>query len=102
MKRIIDGRMYNTETATLVGHYNNGCSYSDFHVIDESLYIKKTGEWFLYGFGGAMTEYAVKCEDGMTGGSARIISFTDDEAKKWLEKYNLVDEYIKYFGEPEE
>ena len=102
MKRIIEGKMYNTETATRVGHYSNGYSYTDFHVIDEYLYIKKTGEWFFYGSGGAMTEYAVTCEDGMTGGGSKIIPFTDDEAKEWLEEHNLVDEYIKYFGEPEE
>ena len=49
-----------------------------------------------------MTEYVVICKDGMTGGGSKIIPFTEDEAKEWLEKHNLVDEYIKYFGEPEE
>ena len=47
MKRIIEGKMYNTETATRVGHYSNGYSYTDFHVIDEYLYIKKQVSGFF-------------------------------------------------------
>jgi len=102
MKKRIDGRMYNTETATCVGYYGNGYGTTDFHAINEYIYIKKTGEWFFYGSGGAMTEYAVQDEDGMTGGGSKIIPFTEDEAKEWLAEHNLVDEYIQYFGEPEE
>jgi len=94
--------MYNTDTATCVASYSNGCGSTDFHNINEEIYIKKTGEWFLAGSGGAMTEYAVQAEDGMTGGGSKIIPFTEDEAKEWLAEHNRVDEYIKYFGEPEE
>ncbi len=101
MKQIINGRMYNTDTATHVASYSNGCGKGDFHNIDEGIYIKKTGEWFLDGSGGAMTKYAEQDGDGWCGGR-KIIPFTEDEAKEWLSKHNRVDEYIKYFGEPEE
>lgn len=101
MKRIINGKMYNTETATCVAHYSNGYGTGDFNNIDEDIYIKKTGEWFLDGSGGAMTVYAEAEGDGWYGGR-QIIPFTDDEAKDWLSEHKCVDEYIKYFGEPEE
>ena len=101
MKRIIDGKMYNTETATCVASYSNGYGSGDFKVIDEDIYIKKTGEWFLEGHGGAMTEYAEPDGNGMCG-SRKIIPYTDLMAKQWLLEHNFVDEYIKYFGEPEE
>lgn len=41
MKKIIDGKMYNTETATEIHHFNNGLPYSDFNYLEESLYKKK-------------------------------------------------------------
>lgn len=101
MKRIIEGRVYNTETATYVASYSNGYGTGDFCAIEEKIYIKRTGEWFLDGSGGAMTKYAEWEDDGCYGGR-ELIPFTDDEAKEWLSKHNFVDEYIKYFGEPEE
>lgn len=56
MKKIINGKMYNTETATELGNFWNGLSTNDFRNLSETLYRKKNGEFFLYGQGGAMTE----------------------------------------------
>jgi hypothetical protein len=47
MKKIINGKMYNTETALLVGTCWNGLSSSDFACETVCLYRKKTGEYFL-------------------------------------------------------
>lgn len=101
MKSIIEGRLYNTETATRVACYSNGRTGHDFRRIDEELYIKKTGEWFLERYGGPLTEYA-EVEGNNRSGRTVIIPFTEDEAKDWLAKYDYVDQYIEYFGEPEE
>ncbi len=48
MKKIINGKRYDTETAKLIGSdgYSNP---SDFNYWSEDLYQKKTGEFFLYG-----------------------------------------------------
>lgn len=102
MKKIIDGRMYNTDTATCVATYDNGCSYDDLDYISEDLFIKKNGEWFIYGAGGARTNYSVSCGSNWWRGGSSIIPLTEEEAKEWLEEHDFVDEYIKYFGEPEE
>lgn len=45
MKSIINGKMYNTETATEVATYRNGRSYSDFLYVEETLYRKKQGNF---------------------------------------------------------
>ena len=58
MKQIINGKTYNTETATELGHYWNGLSDSDFRHISESLYRTKNGRYFLAGEGGPMTRYS--------------------------------------------
>lgn len=102
MKKIIDGRMYNTETATRVAHYANGYSRGDLDFVSEGLYIKKNGEWFIHGDGGARSKYSVSIGSNSWGGGSAIIPFTEEDAKKWMEDHDFVDEYIKYFGEPEE
>lgn len=43
MKKIINGKMYNTETATKLGDFWNGLSKSDFRQLSETLYRKKNG-----------------------------------------------------------
>lgn len=107
MKKIIsstyflNGRKYDTETAKCVGNWNNGYSCNDFKYVKESLYCKKTGEFFLYGEGGAMTEYA-ESYAGNTYGSERIIPLTEDEAKEWAENKLDADDYESIFGPVEE
>lgn len=101
MRSIINGRMYNTDTAVCVAHYSNGRKRSDFHYLRETLYLKKTGEWFLFGRGGAMSKYFVM-RGRWQGGGSETIPFTEDEAKKWLSKHGFTDQYTKYFGKPEE
>ena len=102
MKKIINGKKYDTDTAREVGYDNNGLLYSDFFYIEETLYKKKTGEFFLRGRGGAATKYA-ECKPGKFSGSGKaIVPLTEDEAKKWAEDHLTVEEYEGIFGEAEE
>ena len=66
-----------------------------------NLISKKTGEYFLYGEGGALTEYARSVCGGSTGGS-RIIPLTEEGAKNWAMDHLECDEYEALFGEVEE
>ena len=93
--------MYNTETATLVGEYQF-LYQSDYEYEREELYIKKTGEWFIYGEGGPLSKYREKYGSSSWCGGDVIKPLTENEAREWLEDNNCTDEYIKYFGEPEE
>ena len=101
MKKIIEGKMYNTETADLIDTYSNGLSNRDFRNLSETLYRKKNGEFFLCGEGGPMTEYRERCGD-MWGSGKSIIPITEAKAKEWLESHSDADTYIEVFGEPEE
>ena len=101
IKKIINGKMYNTETATELGEFWNGLSTNDFRNLSETLYRKKSGEFFLYGQGGAMTEYS-RPVGNMTCGGEKIIPFTEEQAKRWAEERLNANEYIEIFGEPEE
>ena len=101
MKKIINGRKYDTETAKEVGCWSNGYPCSDFNHCKETLYLKKTGEYFLYGEGGALTQYARSVFGGTTGGS-RIIPMTEESAKEWTMEHLECDECEALFGEVEE
>ena len=50
MKKIINGKKYDTDTAKCVGHDSFGCR-GDFRYWFEQLYQKQTGEFFIYGDG---------------------------------------------------
>jgi len=101
MKKIINGKLYNTETATELGSYWNGYPHGDFSFVMETLYIKKTGEYFLHGEGGPLTEYCNYVGNNRCFGSD-ICPYTKAEAKEWAAKVLSVEEYEKIFGEVEE
>lgn len=104
MRRIIDGRLYDTDTARQVGStwHTDGFRRGDFHYYEEEMYRKRTGEYFLHGWGGAETKYAEPV--GLTGlqGGEGIVPIDQPTARQWAEDHLSVDEYIAAFGEPDE
>jgi hypothetical protein len=101
MKKIINGKRYDTETAQLIG----STSYSnrtDFYFWREELYRKKTGEFFLYGEGGPASKYSRQIEQNSWSGGKKITPLTREEAQEWAEKYLDADEYEEVFGRIEE
>lgn len=102
MNKVINGKRYDTETAELVGEWDNGHRYGEFQYECEELYRKKTGEFFLYGSGGAMSSYAVPSGNNNWTGSSKITPISIDEAKEWVERNLDADDYEKYFEIEEE
>ncbi len=87
-KRIIDGKTYNTETATLIAGRDTDerqFTYCDY------LYQTRFGAFFRY------TSLDGANEDDYE----RIIPMTPEDARKWLEEnYSYEPELIeRYFGE---
>ena len=99
MKKYINGKKYDTETAQAVGSWSNNRTYSDFSWCAETLYRKKTGEFFLYGAGGPMSHYAKSAGDNSWSGGEEIRPMSFDEARAWAEEQLDGDEYEKIFGE---
>ena len=93
MKKIIGGRRYDTATAKLAGAYESGF-IGDFDWVDERLYQKTTGEFFLAGKGGAKTRWASRTIDGYSSGEG-ILPLTLDEAREWAEEHLSVKEVEK-------
>lgn len=96
----IDNKRYNIDKAKLIAVWDNGLCAWDFDFIREMLYRKKTGEFFLYGVGGARTKYQAIDGDGKSSiGGEEIVPLTDAEAKEWLETYTDEDTYKTIFPE---
>ena len=93
--------MYNTETAKEIG-YAQFSLPGDFHFFRDTLYLKRNGEFFLYGVGGPASKYAKACGLNEWEGNESIIPLDEEEARFWCEMNLETEDYIQLFGEPEE
>lgn len=101
MKKILNGKLYDTQSAKLICDNWNGYGSGDFRYENEELYQKKNGEFFLYGEGGPLSSYSISYGGNSCYGE-RIIPMTNDEAIQWAQNNMDVDKYIEIFGEIEE
>lgn len=99
MKKVINGKVYDTNTAECVGEWSNGRYTNDFSYCSEDLYRKKTGEFFLHGDGGAMSKYAKSIGDNSWSGSEIIIPLSFESAREWAEEHLTGEKYEAIFGE---
>ena len=101
MKKIIAGRLYDTDKAEEIAKFDNDYWKTDYHWYEETLYKTDKGNYFLYGQGGALTKYRYHCADGYTAGED-ITPLTLEEAKEWGEAHMNPDYYMDEFGEVEQ
>ena len=97
MRKIMDGKRYDTETALEVCDHHNRLPRDDFNFLAETLYRTAKGNWFIYFEGGALTEHAL-----WTGNSAEynegIKSLSEDEARSFVEAHGSCDDYERFFA----
>ena len=98
MRKIINNKVYDTETAKKRGEWSNGRSHRDLSWCEEALYQKKTGEFFLHGEGGTLSRYIVQRDDNCWVGGERIIPLSVEAARIWAETHLEADEYEAMFG----
>ena len=96
MKRIIDGKTYNTETATLVCEWSEGY-LNDHKMYQEGIYITKNGRWFRAGAGGPASMYARQVDNSYIGGNG-IFPMTEEEVMHYLETRNQVEALETHFA----
>lgn len=88
MKKIINGKLYDTDQSTLIGKRRITL---DYYYCLEQLYLTRKGHYFLY-------KYAMDDDDSYTS----FYALSEEQAKKWAETYLSAEEYCHSFGEPEE
>lgn len=92
MKKIINGKRYDTEKAILIGEYDNlghgADSISDFRYWEGSLYrTPRSGRYFLAGKGGPMTRFSQSAGQNSWTGGEDLIPMSQEEALEWAEAY---------------
>lgn len=97
MKKVINSKLYNTETSTSVACWWNHYGRSDFNFEREELYRSPKGAWFIFGEGGARSPYAVQYGSVISSGED-IRPLTEKEALEWLCAKKFAEEAIEYFG----
>ena len=100
MKKIINGKVYDTEKARELG--SDGGNAGTFQAWSERLYQKRTGEFFLYGEGGPATKYARSVGLNEWSGGEKIIPLDVKAARQWVEEHLDADDYEQIFGLPDE
>lgn len=101
MRKVINGRTYNTDTSKIIGQWDNGHYGNDFKSCRERLYKNTKGAYFLHGEGGPMSKYAAP-HGNSVGWGEDIIPMTAEEAREWAEQHLDADEYEDEFGEAPE
>ena len=99
MKKIIDGKLLDTENAYCVGAYrfeNDGIQQ-----ICITLYRNGQGEYFLHEKYGDVLMCCKSESFNERDGRESIATLSVDAAKAWTERYLNEEEFIKEFGKPQ-
>jgi hypothetical protein len=101
MKQIINGKVYNTQSATRIDTHCNGMAVKDFYYLWEALYVTKKGAFFLHRDGGAASSCNRPSGTGSCG-DERLERVTKDEALAWCENAKTNPDTIAEFFTVEE
>jgi hypothetical protein len=99
MKKIVNGKRYDTTTAQSITSWSNNYNSNDFNYCEETLYKTKNGNYFIYGEGGAMSKYSVSVGCNGRGGSSDIVPMTKEEACEWCQERDEVDTIEEEFAD---
>lgn len=97
MKKTLDGKTYNTETAIPLANWDNRENYGDYRFENQVLYVTKKGAYFIHGRGGGGTDWGTNNGNARCGGQG-IEPISKDEALRWCEKYGAEDVIEEHFA----
>ena len=99
MKKYLNNRVYDTEKSEEIGYFENIEYRNDVSWFGETLYRKKTGEFFLHGIGNAASKYRKYVGFDSFSGDEIIIPIDYKTAEEWAKKYLSPEKYDEIFGE---
>lgn len=100
MKRVINGRVYDTDKAEEIGEASYGNS-GDFHSWEETLYKTPKGAYFVAGSGGARSKYSRQISQNTWSGGDGMEVLSSAEALEWCEKHRIDADVISTHFEVE-
>lgn len=104
MNKVINGKRYDTDKAKEIGSWESTWDFRSVNYMGETLYRKRTGEFFLHCERGMRSETAYRyCDSKMVSdGGEHIILLSYEQAQEWAEENMTGDEYEAVFGEVSE
>ncbi len=101
MKKIINNKLYNTDTAESLGQKEWG-EPTDFYYIFESLYRTSKGNFFLYRKVGAGSEFAKPIGNNSWVPREDIETLDKEQTRNWAIDYLEQSKFEEIFGVIEE
>ena len=101
MKKVIEGKLYNTDTAKLVESYGYG-NPGDLEWMEEGLYLSKKGQLFVAGEGGPKSKYSKAIGQNNWSGGEGLELLSKELALEWMEANGTVAEIEEHFEDIEE
>jgi hypothetical protein len=98
MKKVIDGKLYDTNEARCVAEFVSPECVNDFNYYEEKLFLTKNGRWFLAGAGNAMSKYSERAVGGGSQAGDGLFPLEPEEALEWLEAYGDTEDILEHFG----
>lgn len=99
MKKVIRNKVYDTDTATLIKQADHPNITNGEGPCKQSLYRKRTGDYFLY-VSGATTDtfHNLRIATQTHDREHHIYLLTYDQARAWCEAEMTADEWLKHFS----
>lgn len=88
MRKLIDGKLYDTENSTEIARWSNRSTKDDLR-LEETLYRTAEADYFICGKGGSLTPYAKHDGEHLTGCDIRPL--TRHEAAVWAAVHDYKD-----------
>ena len=98
MNKVINGKKYNTDTAKMLAQIDNRLLPNDFGYESETLYLTKSGNYFLHGEGHVKSKYG-EWRGNTRGWGEKIIPLSEEAAKNWCQENLIAEKYEFIFGE---
>lgn len=95
MKKIINDKRYNTDTAKALAV--SSCNIGKISQVVETLYRKNTGEYFLHCEGGPATKYARFLGNNSWTSGEMILPLTLSEAEAWSKDHISEEDFSRIF-----
>lgn len=99
MRQVINGKVYDTETAQRLHSWENGHSANDFKYRSKDLYRSRKGAYFLLHEGGPLTDMAKSVGDNGWGGSTAIEPIDRATAMRFLESHGGSEVLVREFAD---
>ena len=98
MKKIINGKTYNTKTAKCICDVE--CRYypGDHAYHETGLYLSPKGAYFLAGSGGPSSMWSRSCGPNSWSGGSGLIVIDKEEAREYAEEAGASEEEMREAG----